>query len=418
MDVESFTQAAEVRDLIQKLKEDCKDKEFSDVIDDDGNQYVDLVMEGGGILGIALVGYTYVLEEMGLRFLRIGGTSAGSINALLLAALGTPGEPKSEKVVKQLANLDVYSFVDGGPGVRDVIEGFIQKAGKWKMLWKVFKARNELKEAYRNLGLNPGEVFRKWLSDALQKEGVDSARKLGERMRALPQSLRRRHDPEPVFERDDFRLALVAADISTETKVVFPKMAPLYWKDTDGVNPALFVRASMSVPFFFRPLHVEDIPQGEAAQKNWEKLAGYEEDLPTECMFVDGGIMSNFPIDLFHRPIRVPAAPTFGVKLGTDQRKHQKIENAAKLVFPIFDSARHTLDYDFITRNPDYNNLVEHIDTGYHNWINFDVPEEDKIDLFVRGAKAADEFLRRFDWEDYKEIRRRIARQFEDHPTT
>ena len=173
MDVESFTQAAEVRDLIQKLKEDCKDKEFSDVIDDSGNQYVDLVMEGGGILGIALVGYTYVLEEMGLRFLRIGGTSAGSINALLLAALGTPGEPKSEKVAKQLANLDVYSFVDGGPGVRDVIEGFIQKASKWKMLWKVFKVRNELKEAYRNLGLNPGEAFREWLSDALQKEGVD-----------------------------------------------------------------------------------------------------------------------------------------------------------------------------------------------------------------------------------------------------
>jgi hypothetical protein len=34
---------------------------------------------------------------------------------------------------------------------------------------------------------------------------------------------------------------------------------------------------------------------------------------------------------------------------------------------------------------------------------------EEKIDLFVRGAKAADSFLREFDWEEYKDIRRGIA---------
>ena len=41
---------------------------------------------------------------------------------------------------------------------------------------------------------------------------------------------------------------------------------------------------------------------------------------PEVCTLVDGGIMSNFPIDLFHRPEKVPAAPTFGAKLSTDQR--------------------------------------------------------------------------------------------------
>lgn len=38
------------------------------------------VMEGGSVLGIALTGYTYVLQQAGIRFLGIGGTSAGSIN--------------------------------------------------------------------------------------------------------------------------------------------------------------------------------------------------------------------------------------------------------------------------------------------------------------------------------------------------
>jgi hypothetical protein len=42
-----FTQADEVRDLISELKETCEDKEFSDVVDDEDNQYVDLVMKAG-----------------------------------------------------------------------------------------------------------------------------------------------------------------------------------------------------------------------------------------------------------------------------------------------------------------------------------------------------------------------------------
>src|SRR5215210_6412017 len=115
---EHFTQADEVRDLLRELKEEHEDKPFSDVVDDEGNQYVDLVMEGGGVLGVALVGYTYVLEEMGIRFLRVGGTSAGSINAVLVAGLGTPQERKSEKIIKELANVDFWNFVDGGAAAR------------------------------------------------------------------------------------------------------------------------------------------------------------------------------------------------------------------------------------------------------------------------------------------------------------
>lgn len=54
-----------------------KDKIYSDVIDAAGNQYVDLVMEGGGVLGIAKAGYVYILEQVQLRFVGIGRASAG-----------------------------------------------------------------------------------------------------------------------------------------------------------------------------------------------------------------------------------------------------------------------------------------------------------------------------------------------------
>jgi NTE family protein len=105
----------------------------------------------------------------------------------------------------------------------------------------------------------------------------------------------------------------------------------------------------------------------------------------------------------------VPSAPTFGVKLGTDQRNNSGIDEPMELVSAIFNSARHCLDYDFIVRNPDYRKLVTCIDTGDHNWLNFDMTAEAKVDLFVRGARAADQFLRKFNWEEYKNIRRGIA---------
>ena len=53
-------------EFLQMLKEaeGLKENIYSDVIDENGNQYIDLVQEGGGVLGIALVGYTYILESV------------------------------------------------------------------------------------------------------------------------------------------------------------------------------------------------------------------------------------------------------------------------------------------------------------------------------------------------------------------
>jgi NTE family protein len=71
----------------------------------------------------------------------------------------------------------------------------------------------------------------------------------------------------------------------------------------------------------------------------------------------------------------------------------------------MFNSIRHLHDYDFILKNPDYEMLVEKIDIGDHDWLNFGIDDKSKIDLFLRGAQAADRFLRRFNWEKYKNVR-------------
>ena len=50
-------------------------------------QFRNLVFEGGGVKGIAYVGAWEVLQKKGILkdIKRVGGTSAGAINALLLA---------------------------------------------------------------------------------------------------------------------------------------------------------------------------------------------------------------------------------------------------------------------------------------------------------------------------------------------
>jgi NTE family protein len=212
-------------------------------------------------------------------------------------------------VVELLANLAMDHLVDADQDVRDMVRTLVQGAGRLEILREVWRAREDLGEASKDLGLNPGMTFREGLSNVPRDEGINSARQLGQRMKAVPQSLRRRDGQVLAFGHDDFRLALVAADVSTETKAVFPKMAPLYWEDPDGVHPARFVRASASIPLFFRPLRVEGILRGEAARKNWKALANYEEDLRTEWVFGDSGTVSNFPGDLFHKPQEMPVAP-------------------------------------------------------------------------------------------------------------
>ena len=112
MNKEHFTLNSEVVNLILDLKSQFPENSLiiSDVVDEEGHQYIDIVQEGGGVLGIALLGYTYVLEKMGIRFLNIGGTSAGAINALLLAACGKPEEAKTEKIIEIITKKKIVYF--------------------------------------------------------------------------------------------------------------------------------------------------------------------------------------------------------------------------------------------------------------------------------------------------------------------
>lgn len=414
--VSALTGDVEVKAFIDRARKRVAAFPVSDIVDSDGNQYVDLVMEGGGVLGVALAGYSYVLEQAGIRFLGLGGTSAGSINALVIAALGPPHAKKGEKVAEIVANVPMNSFIDGDGDARDFTDAIVEGAGRVKLAWKAAQVIDNFTE---DLGLHPGKAFGKWLRDQLGGSGIQTLAELRTRMEEAPPNggydvkLCPVRDTSGVVNKDGIKgsLAVIAADITTGTKVEFPKMAPLYWALPDTINPAEFVRASMSVPAFFHPVRLGNIPQGPDAKKRWDDLTSYKgKELPTECVLVDGGIISNFPIAVFHSHSKVPRAPTFGVKLGKPAASPKAVDGPGDLLGGVFNAARGALDQDFLIGNPDYRHLIAYIDTKKHKWLNFRLPDADKIDLFREGARAAADFLETFEWQKYKALRAQKAK--------
>ena len=401
-----FINHPDVIQLIEKMKNDQVDqKQFSDLLDGSGNQYVELVQEGGGVLGVALIGYTYVLEQMGIRFFSLAGTSAGSINAMLLAGLGDVSKPKSERVIDVLVNKNLYDFVDGDGDSKDFIKALVEKAKRVKMIWKGWQVIDEI---FDDLGLNPGDDFLNWLSKFLNDNGIKTLADLNNHFGQRPPDLMIRKGIPKTTDGLQSRIAIISADLTTETKVEFPRMASLYWNQPESVNPAVYVRASMSIPYFFSPVCIKNIPNGPEAKKNWETTVSFMGEPPEACFFVDGGILSNFPIDVFHKWNTVPRLPTFGIRLGDNRDIANKISNPTNLFGAMFNASRHLHDYDFLLKNPDYSLLIEKIDIGDHNWLDFGITDEAKLDLFKRGAIAAERFLRQFDWNNYKKIREQL----------
>src|SRR5690606_2219260 len=167
MTYEDFISQPEFLQMEAEAKE-LKTKSFSDIIDSNGYQYVDLVQEGGGVLGIALVGYTSILESAGIRFFHLAGTSAGAINTLVLAGLDTIDKDKSKVVLDILAKKDLFDFVDGDSSLKNIIQKIISGIPIKKLLTRLLFNLRKIKQAlFINLGINPGSNFEKWIEEVL-----------------------------------------------------------------------------------------------------------------------------------------------------------------------------------------------------------------------------------------------------------
>ena len=237
---------------------------------------VDLVLEGGGVKGIGLVGAISVLEESGYRFPRVAGTSAGAIVGALVAA-----GMRSDALTELMATLDYTRFRDEAPLDR------VPVVGKGLSLW-------------RKLGIYKGGYLHSWIRHQLAQLGV---RDFGDLYEADAGS------SLPAGEQ--YKLVVMTSDVSRGRLLRLPWDYRSDGIDANAQAVADAVRASMSIPFFYRPVTLK-IPHAPPST------------------LVDGGMLSNFPVAVFDRTDgKPPRWPTFGIKLSARQQPDQ-VEHVVK----------------------------------------------------------------------------------------
>ena len=462
--------------------------QVSDIRDAQGHQYVNLVQEGGGVLGVALVGYTYVLEQMGIRFMKMAGTSAGAINTMLMTCLGNKEDAKSLAVLDHINKKPLFDFVDGDPTAKAMIKRFITSKSYFKrllifiastllvfviaipvlafasgtgsygvlfwislslsllsggliiyMIWWAFSKRRKFYNA--EFGINPGKKFEEWVAGILAEKGIHDLNDLRAHVAKTPEGgfqLARSEKDTPMDDLnnpvlEDF-LSIVTSDLTNQMKVEFPRMWSLYWDDATKVHPAFFVRASMSVPFFFKPFVVRDIA-ADRVLPAWGQFIGVEDmaRIPDVTHFVDGGLISNFPINVFFNPkVEQPRLPTFGIRLNDSSPSvsKQTYKSIGEFAGAMIGTLRSHYDREFLLKNADFNRTVGSIDVRGINWLNFNISDKEKLELFRRGAEAAARFLLGpdqkpeeeglestggggFNWEYYKVCRQEMKKMLD-----
>jgi NTE family protein len=198
-------------------------------------------------------------------------------------------------------------------------------------------------------------------------------------------------------------LTIVTTDITNEQKVEFPAMHKMYWGNRLQISPACYVRASMAIPFFFTPFEVENKDGDvQAREEEWLKFMKIVKRKKSKSksgkdstLFVDGGALSNFPINIYATPeMPMPRKPTLGIRLEfEDDALSNMINTEFGEASSILSTMRYFYDRDFLAKNDMYKRTVRSIDTGKIHWLNFDLKEEEKLELFLRGAFAASLFL-------------------------
>lgn len=318
----------------------------------------DLVLEGGGAKLPGLVGTISELSEQGWSFHRIAGTSAGAI----VGALITAGIPVDE-VRDTVLDKDFSDFEDLSPAFRLV---------PW-----LGKANGLL----FHKGMYRGKALHDFLAEALADQGIRTWGDL------------KLHDPDSALPPErSYRLVVIVSDVSRG------RMLRLPWDyreslgvDADSQSVAEAVCASAASPFVFQPRSLPADP----------RVAGGD-----AVLGADGGLLSNFPVDVFDRKDAKPARwPTFGVMLSARQTaaaewrpNANSFQYAASLISTMLNAhdRRHIDD-------PSVTDRTIFVDTAGHSATDFGLDRAQKLDLIDSGTTAAQKFLNGWDWQDWKD---------------
>lgn len=306
----------------------------------------DLVCEGGGVKGIGLVGAVHELAAAGYTFPRVAGTSSGAIVGCLIAALQKAGEPLS-RLDDIAATIDYSKFEDSS------------WLGRLPLVGGVLSLLTAD-------GIYEGDYLETFIAGVLKDLGVETFGDL------------HTGDTWPAHA---WSLVVTASDLSRRRLVRIPWDLPAYDVDPDDFPVAKAVRASAAIPYFFRPVRV------------------------AEATWVDGGLLSDFPVGLFDRAAsQSPRWPTFGIRLTSKPG----IPPATRAVRGPIAIGIATIDTLFTGQDAAYINdtctvkRTVFVPTDDVSAVDFTIDQKRTDLLYANGVTAAKSFLADWDFEGYK----------------
>ncbi len=207
-------------------------------------KYKNLALEGGGVRGLAYAGALEVLEQKNIlqHIERVAGSSAGAIAGLMIS-LGY----NSTEIDSILQNLKIQQFNDG----KDIVGKIIR-----------------IKKEY---GLFKGNKFEKWLGKLIEYKTGDSNTTFND--------LHKKHLQDNIFK--DF--------YCTGTNISRQQLEIFSWETWPQMELKTAVHISSCIPFYFKPVAIDSIGKEVSAKKI----------LPVCDLYVDGGMLCNFPINMF-----------------------------------------------------------------------------------------------------------------------
>jgi NTE family protein len=302
---------------------------------------VDLVCEGGGVRGIGLVGAVDALTAAGYEFPRVAGSSAGAIVASLVAALRAAGEPMT-RLAEVMRSIAYPKILD-----RNLIGHVPLIGGGLSLLVSD--------------GVYRGAYLQDLLTGLLADLGVHT---FGD--------LRTGEEPEQFA----WSLVVTASDLSRRRLVRIPWDLRSYGIDPDEFSVARAVHASSAIPFVFEPVRV-----GGAT-------------------WVDGGLLSNFPVELFDRA--APRWPTFGIRLSARPGipPTRPVHGPVSLGIAAIETLVSNQDNAYID-DPCTVRRTIFVPADTVSPIDFDITTEERDALYQRGWQAGQEFLKSWNYPDY-----------------
>lgn len=304
----------------------------------------DAVFEGGGVKGIGFVGAIDVAERQGFTWQNVAGTSAGAIVATLIAAGYT-----AEEMKEILGRLDYCRFKDRGTIDKVPVVGLIASL--------IFEK-----------GLYEGKFFQTWMGDLLKAKNITT---FGDLL-----------IPGEKEDRYRFKLRVIASDITEGKMLVLPQDIKDYGINPEDLNVAFAVRMSMSIPFFYEPVKLQNLKTGQTSY------------------IVDGGVLSNFPVWLFDSVGSLPEWPTIGFKLvEPEEGEPRHINGPVSMLTALFSTMMEAHDSRYIKDRNFVRTIA--IPTRGVKTTEFDISREKSEGLYQSGQQGAEKFFSTWDFEQY-----------------